>query len=170
MRRRYLQRGAALVAVFSSLAAIAADSTVVKGVSFGATEAQVRKAHPSAQCQRAHDSRVGDRMCSVKTTYAGAKSTIAYFLFDDRMEMVRIRFPGDELKDVHRAITDQYGKGKIDQSQGLTMKWMTSDSVTVSGSIMAFDGVGEVQLISRAGYAAFDRRDGARSADRKKDM
>lgn len=81
------------------------------GVVLGATEADVRKAFPSAHCRPLEwKSAAAERRCDdAQILLAGARSRITFYLKADRVQAFDARFEERDLKRVVEALKKQYG-------------------------------------------------------------
>ena len=69
-----------LVALLSQASVFAASSVDIHGIALGASEKEIKRVFPSAQCATPDKKSVADRFCTAGAAYEGAKSTITYYL------------------------------------------------------------------------------------------
>jgi hypothetical protein len=108
-------RGLALVLLALSSAANAAYD--VNGVALGASEAQVRKAFPSAHCKKLEwQSRAADRRCDdSRIGFGGVEARVTFYLRRDRVEAFDVRFDSQKLDAVLAFLKERYGKPVTEQ-------------------------------------------------------
>lgn len=122
-----MARGAATVGVGDRLPAIAGRARFAllalallapaawgydaNGVAIGATEAEVRKAFPSAHCRPLEwKSAAAERRCDdAQVVVAGARARITFYLKADRVQAFDVRFDERDLKRVTEALKKRYG-------------------------------------------------------------
>lgn len=121
-----LERGAAKVAARRGLPATrrlapfllaalslpaAAAGYDANGVTLGATEAQVRKAFPSAHCRALEwQSAAAERRCDdAQVVIAGARARVTFYLKADRVQAFDVRFEERDLKRVTEELKQRYG-------------------------------------------------------------
>ena len=97
---------------FIVLAAGAALGYDANGVNLGGTEAQVKKAFPSALCKPLEwASKAADRRCDdAKIPFGGADSRITFYLKKDSVQAFDIRFDTKDLDRVSAFVKSRYGK------------------------------------------------------------
>jgi hypothetical protein len=81
------------------------------GLQLGATEADVRKAFPSAHCRPLEwKSAAAERRCDdAQIAFAGARARITLYLKADRVQAFDVRFEERDLKRVVEALKKSYG-------------------------------------------------------------
>ena len=94
------------------LAAEPAGSFDANGVALGGSEAQVKKAFPSALCKPLEwSSRAADRRCDDgKIAFAGAEARITFYLRKDSIRAFDVRFDNRDLERVGAFVKGRYGK------------------------------------------------------------
>jgi len=104
--------GRAALAALSLAAAGAAHAFDANGVTLGASEAQVKKAFPSALCKALEwQSRAADRRCDDgKISFGGAEARITFYLRKDSIQAFDVRFDTKDLERVSAFVKSRYGK------------------------------------------------------------
>ena len=99
-------------AVLSLAAAGAAHAFDANGVTLGASEAQVKKAFPSALCKPLEwSSRAADRRCDDgKIAFGGAEARITFYLRKGAIQAFDVRFDTKDLDRVSAFVKSRYGK------------------------------------------------------------
>jgi hypothetical protein len=100
-----------LTPIFLALFAAPALAYDANGVTLGATEADVRKAFPSAHCRALEwQSQAAERRCDdAQVVVAGARARITFYLKADRVQAFDVRFEERDLKRVAEALKKSYG-------------------------------------------------------------
>ena len=93
------------------LAALPAWGYDANGVALGASEAQVRKAFPSAHCRELEwKSQAAERRCDdAKIVFGGAPARITLYLKADRVQAFDVRFDERDLERVTGFLKSRYG-------------------------------------------------------------
>ena len=104
--------GRELFAVLALGAAGAAHAFDANGVALGASEAQVKKAFPSALCKPLEwASRAADRRCDdAKISFGGAEARITFYLRKGSIQAFDVRFDTRDLDRVGAFVKSRYGK------------------------------------------------------------
>ena len=107
MRNRSLT---ALLLLLASGPALAAFD--VNGITLGATEAEIRKAFPSALCKPLEwASRAADRRCDdAKIAVGGIESRITFYLKKNAVQAFDLRFDTKDLERMAAFVKGRYGK------------------------------------------------------------
>jgi len=84
----------------------------VNGVTLGASEAQVKKAFPSALCKALEwSSRAADRRCDdSKIAFGGAEARVTFYLKKDVVQAFDVVFDTKDLDKVSAFVKSRYGK------------------------------------------------------------
>ena len=82
------------------------------GVALGGTEAQVRKAFPSAHCKALEwASRAADRRCDdAKIAFGGVEARITFYLKKDAVQAFDVLFDSRDLDRLMAFLKNRYGK------------------------------------------------------------
>ena len=101
--------------VFAALGILAAHAALAydaNGVALGGTEAQIKKAFPSALCKPLEwTSRAADRRCDdAKISFGGVDARITFYLRKDAVQAFDIRFDNQYLDKVTAFAKSRYGK------------------------------------------------------------
>ncbi len=121
------------VALLSPVSVFAASSTDINGIALGTSEKGIKQVFPNAQCATPDIKSTGDRFCTANTTYEGAKSTITYYLYGDRIERAYITFSPDDFDRVIENITERFGRpeqtqhGDLVTAAGVTYENLSLD-------------------------------------------
>ena len=94
------------------LAASAAHAVFdANGVILGASEAEVKKKFPSANCKKLEwESRAADRRCDdSRVSFGGVEARITFYLRRDRVEAFDVRFDSRDLDRFVAFIKQRYG-------------------------------------------------------------
>jgi hypothetical protein len=93
----------------------------VNGVGLGASEAQVKKAFPSALCKALEwTSRAADRRCDdSKISFGGAEARITFYLKKDAVQAIDVRFDTKDLDRVSAFVKSRYGKPLAESRQAI---------------------------------------------------
>ena len=99
-------------AILSLLAAGAALGYDANGVNLGGSEAQIKKAFPSARCKALEwSSKAADRRCDDgKIAFGGAEARITFYLKKDSVQAFDLRFDTKDLDRVAAFVKSRYGK------------------------------------------------------------
>ena len=101
--------------VFAAIALLAAHAALAfdaNGVALGGSEAQIKKAFPSALCKALEwTSRAADRRCDDgKITIGGIEARITFYLRKDAIQAFDLRFDGQNLEKAVAFLKSRYGK------------------------------------------------------------
>ena len=111
--------------VFAAIALAAAGDAQaaydVNGVGLGGTEAQVKKAFPSALCKALEwTSRAADRRCDdSKISFGGTEARITFYLKKDVVQAIDVRFDTKDLDRVSAFVKSRYGKPLAESKQAI---------------------------------------------------
>jgi hypothetical protein len=112
-------RAVLLAALFLAGHALAAFD--VNEVTLGASEADVKRRFPSANCKRLEwESRAADRRCDdSRINFGGVESRVTFYLRKDKVEAFDVRFDSRELDRVVAHVKQSYGKPASEQRDTL---------------------------------------------------
>lgn len=112
-------RGVLLAALFLAGHALAAFD--VNEIKLGASEADVKRRFPSANCKRLEwESRAADRRCDdSRINFGGVESRVTFYLRKDKVEAFDVRFDSRELDRVVAHVKQSYGKPASEQKDTL---------------------------------------------------
>jgi hypothetical protein len=101
-----------VLAVLAFAAAGAAHAFDANGVALGSSEAEVKKAFPSALCKPLEwASRAADRRCDDgKIAFGGAEARITFYLRKGAIQAFDVRFDNKDLESVGAFVKSRYGK------------------------------------------------------------
>ncbi len=93
----------------------------VNGVVLGASEAEVRKTFPSANCKKLEwESRAADRRCDdSRVSFGGVEARITLYLRRDKVEAFDVRFDSRDLDRFVAAVKQRYGAPASEQRDTL---------------------------------------------------
>ena len=100
------------VVVFFLIGKSAIAAYEANGVALGASEAQIKKAFPSAFCKALEwTSRAADRRCDdAKIVMAGVEARITFYLRKDAVQAFDVRFDTKDLDKLVAYLKSHYGK------------------------------------------------------------
>ena len=112
-------RGVLLAALLLAGHALAAFD--VNEVMLGASEADVKRRFPSANCKRLEwESRAADRRCDdSRINFGGVESRVTFYLRKDKVEAFDVRFDSRELERLVAHVKQRYGKPASEQRDTL---------------------------------------------------
>jgi hypothetical protein len=81
------------------------------GVILGASEAEVKRKFPSANCKKLEwDSRAADRRCDdSRVSFGGVEARVTFYLRRDKVEAFDVRFDGRDLERFLKVVKQRYG-------------------------------------------------------------
>jgi hypothetical protein len=91
------------------------------GVALGASEAEVKRKFPSANCKKLEwESRAADRRCDdSRVSFGGVEARITFYLRRDKVEAFDVRFDSRELERFVGVVKQRYGKPASEQTDTL---------------------------------------------------
>ena len=101
------------------LAASAASAAFdINEIALGASEAEVRRRFPSANCKKLEwESRAADRRCDdSRISFAGIQARVTFYLRKDKLEAFDVRFDPQQLGTVTEHLKKSYGKPASEQT------------------------------------------------------
>jgi len=103
---------------FASAANAAFD---VNGIALGASEADVKKAFPSAHCKKLEwESRAADRRCDdSRIRVGGVEARVTFYLRRDKVEAYDVRFDSQSLSQFATSLQKNWGKPASEQRDTL---------------------------------------------------
>jgi len=110
-----------LTVVFASAACLAAEGGFdLKGVTLGASEADVTGRFPSLKCRDRSVAEV-ERMCAVaKDTYGGAEANLFFRLFDGKVSSMSVRYHSRDFASVLEAMKERFGLPSSEKTETLS--------------------------------------------------
>ena len=113
---RVLLAAAALLIAPAAHAAFDAN-----GVALGASEAEVKRKFPSANCKKLEwESRAADRRCDdSRVSFGGVEARITFYLRRDKVEAFDVRFDSRDLERFVGVVKQRYGKPASEQTDTL---------------------------------------------------
>ena len=116
----------------SCLLAAPAFGYDANGVAPGATEAEVRKAFPSAHCRVLEwKSAAAERRCDdAQVVVAGARARVTFYLKGDRVQAFDVRFEERDLKRVTEALKQRYGAPLAESRDTITQRDGAARTIT----------------------------------------
>lgn len=108
-----------LLAAGATLAAEPAHSFDANGVALGGSEAQVKKAFPSALCKPLEwKSNAADRRCDDgKIQFGGAEARITFYLRKGSIQAFDVRIDNKDLARVGAFLKERYGKPLVETTE-----------------------------------------------------
>ena len=137
-----------LVAITAALLSLSAHAAYdVKELKLGATEAEVKRALPSAHCKALEwTSKAADRRCDdSRVSFGGVEVRVTFYLKKDALEAFDVRFDTKELERLVGFLKTRYGK-------------------PVSESRDAYGATGKDKKAKREVYKVLWEKDGERAA------
>lgn len=121
-----------LTPIFLALLAAPAFAYDANGVALGATEAEVRKAFPSAHCRALEwKSAAAERRCDdAQVVIAGARARVTFYLKADRVQAFDVRFEERDLKRVTEELKKRYGAPLAESRDTLTRREGEARTIT----------------------------------------
>ena len=91
------------------------------GIVLGASEAEVRKKFPSANCKKLEwESRAADRRCDdSRVNFGGVEARVTFYLRRDKVEAFDVRFDSQALEQVRDFLRKRYGAPASEQRDTL---------------------------------------------------
>jgi hypothetical protein len=140
-----------------------AQTTEFKGIPFGASEAQFRRALPKFHCDKTKEASLGDRVCIAvdddKIEFGGViPATIVAGFLRDQMVSVMVKVRGEELPGVLRALESKFGES-LPNSINTSFDWRTKDGVHITakrgidGLIFMRNDTAIKEIMERSGAA-----------------
>ena len=111
----------ALAAALLLASHVAAAAFDVNEITLGASEADVKRRFPSANCKRLEwESRAADRRCDdSRISFGGVESRVTFYLRKDKVEAFDLRFDSRELDRVIAYAKQRYGRPVSEQRDTL---------------------------------------------------
>jgi hypothetical protein len=91
------------------------------GIALGASEAEVRKKFPSANCKKLEwESRAADRRCDdSRINFGGVEARVTFYLRRDKVEAFDVRFDSRDLDRFVAAVKERFGAPASEQRDTL---------------------------------------------------
>lgn len=101
-----------LVGLLLVLLSVPAWAYDANGVKLGATESEVRKAFPTAQCKPLEwSTAAADRRCDdIRASFGGVAGRITFYLKKDALQAFDVRFDTSDLERMTKVLKARYGK------------------------------------------------------------
>jgi len=112
------------LALALGLAAAPALAFQVEGVSLGASEADIRRAFPSAYCKPLEwESRAADRRCDdARIRFGGVEARVTFFLRADALEGFELRFASRDRSRLEAYLRSKWGDPSAQSKQLIQRK------------------------------------------------
>ena len=112
---------ALLVAAALLIAPAAYAAFDANGIALGASEAEVKRKFPSANCKKLEwESRAADRRCDdSRMNFGGVEARVTFYLRRDKVEAFDVRFDSRDLDRFVAAVKQRYGAPASEQRDTL---------------------------------------------------
>jgi len=110
-----------LVAAALLIAPVAQAAFDANGIPLGASEAEVKRKFPSANCKKLEwESRAADRRCDdSRVSFGGVEARVTFYLRKDKVEAFDVRFDSRDLERFVGVVKQRYGKPASEQTDTL---------------------------------------------------